>query len=194
MAIRTKRCNKCKKIKALSEFYPTKKYGKFGVVAQCKDCHSEQRKKKYRQLHPECTGKDYGKLIGHCKTCGKSFKVVKRFTNNDIKRGLRKFNECVSCAKKRYAAYNYKRTKRFMDFKRDYIIKHGGKCCICGYNDLSVMAVFDFHHTDPSKKEFELSTFIYRSSLKTDLTEWKHEIDKCVIVCSNCHRKIHSSF
>lgn len=32
----------------------------------------------------------------------------------------------------------------------------GGKCCICGYD--RCLSALEFHHTDPNKKDFTIST------------------------------------
>lgn len=61
----------------------------------------------------------------------------------------------------------------------------GGKCVCCGYNNY--VGALDFHHIDPLKKEFNIS------HLRTySLDKIKPELDKCVLVCSNCHREIHA--
>jgi len=61
----------------------------------------------------------------------------------------------------------------------------GGKCQFCGYS--KYIGALDFHHIDPKTKKFSLSMDqMYRS---WELT--LKELDKCVIVCSNCHREIH---
>ena len=59
----------------------------------------------------------------------------------------------------------------------------GGKCVICGYNK-SVRAL-QFHHVDPSQKDFGIS-----GSTKS-FEKLKPELDKCVLVCANCHAEIH---
>lgn len=67
---------------------------------------------------------------------------------------------------------------------RDRAIAHlGGKCRICGYNRCP--AAFDFHHIDPQGKDFNISEA---------LTSWERilpEIEKCELLCSNCHREVH---
>jgi hypothetical protein len=62
----------------------------------------------------------------------------------------------------------------------------GGKCVVCGYSrDIHAL---DFHHIDESTKEFGLSDRgMTRSWEKT-----KNEVLKCVLLCANCHREIHS--
>jgi len=58
------------------------------------------------------------------------------------------------------------------------------KCVKCGENHI---ACLDFHHIDPDKKEFTFAK-AYRS---LSIEKIKEEISKCIVVCSNCHRKIH---
>jgi hypothetical protein len=58
-------------------------------------------------------------------------------------------------------------------------------CSRCGEND---HVCLDFHHVDPTKKDINVSKL-------TTCGSWKRimkEIDKCVVVCANCHRKIHA--
>lgn len=62
----------------------------------------------------------------------------------------------------------------------------GSKCQCCGYNKCS--EALEFHHIDPSQKDFSISD----RDLTLDWDTVKKELDKCVLVCSNCHREIHS--
>jgi len=64
----------------------------------------------------------------------------------------------------------------------DYL---GGKCSNCGYNKCN--AALEFHHTDPTKKDKDYSNY------KTSFDKLKSELDKCVLLCANCHREHHSS-
>lgn len=62
----------------------------------------------------------------------------------------------------------------------------GSKCERCGY-DRCVEAL-EFHHTDPTKKDFNISS-------KGHTRSWNRvqaELDKCVMLCANCHREIHA--
>jgi len=64
----------------------------------------------------------------------------------------------------------------------------GGKCMICGY--CRDMKALDFHHLDESQKKFGLSDRgLTRSWEKT-----KEEVLKCVLLCANCHREVHSGY
>jgi len=74
-----------------------------------------------------------------------------------------------------------KRRKRLREMAVDY---KGGRCNVCGYD--KCIAALEFHHEDSAKKDFGLSDGLTRSWPKIQL-----ELDKCLLVCSNCHREIH---
>ena len=71
--------------------------------------------------------------------------------------------------------------------KYEYIMSKGGKCEICGYN--KNLAALDFHHLDPDQKDFQIDARKFANSKLSDL---KSELDKCIILCANCHRELHS--
>ena len=61
----------------------------------------------------------------------------------------------------------------------------GGSCSCCGYS--RHIAALQFHHKNPSLKEFNLSKHLKRS--------WENlrvELDKCVLLCANCHFEHHA--
>ena len=78
-------------------------------------------------------------------------------------------------------AVNRKRKK----LKKDLVEYKGGKCENCGYN--KCVAAMDFHHKDPKEKDFGLSCNGHTYSWKK-ITK---EADKCLLLCSNCHRELH---
>src|ERR1035437_963249 len=63
----------------------------------------------------------------------------------------------------------------------------GGKCCMCGYNKCT--EALEFHHLDKAEKEEKPSRVILRWSFDRA----KDELDKCILVCANCHREIHAA-
>lgn len=73
---------------------------------------------------------------------------------------------------------------RFRKDKKLYVASKGGKCEICGYD--RCQAAMDFHHKDPSQKDPNWR-FMRRWSKKRVLAE----IDKCMLVCRNCHAELH---
>lgn len=90
---------------------------------------------------------------------------------------------CQECTRlNKNSNYDYTVAWR-VNAKRKLVEYKGGKCCICGYNKCD--QALDFHHVDQSTKEFSISSRI-RSFSKI-----LEEVDKCILVCSNCHREIH---
>ena len=65
-----------------------------------------------------------------------------------------------------------------------WIEKLGGKCFDCGGVFHSCM--YDFHHVDPTEKEYAPASLLDRSP---EILE--KELSKCVLLCSNCHRFRH---
>jgi 5-methylcytosine-specific restriction endonuclease McrA len=61
----------------------------------------------------------------------------------------------------------------------------GSKCLVCGYNK-SVRAL-QFHHLDPIQKDFGIS-----GNTKS-FEKLKPELDKCVLLCANCHAEVHDN-
>lgn len=76
--------------------------------------------------------------------------------------------------------------KKRKSLKIQAIEYKGGKCEVCGYN--KCVEALEFHHKNPDEKEFGISR-------KGNTRSWekiKTEIDKCVLLCSNCHREVHA--
>ena len=85
---------------------------------------------------------------------------------------------CISCNQKHVNAATRKYKKEIVDYM-------GGKCCRCGYD--KCLHALDIHHTDPEQKDPNFKQM--RNILTADL---KRELEKCILVCSNCHREIHT--
>jgi predicted transcriptional regulator len=83
-------------------------------------------------------------------------------------------------AKKR-KALAYKRSKS--QYKQKCVDYLGGKCIICGYN--KSLKALEFHHRDPSKKDFPIS------GIRKSWDFTKKELNKCDLLCANCHREEH---
>lgn len=72
--------------------------------------------------------------------------------------------------------------------KADLIHVCGDKCNLCGYNKTN--SALEFHHIFPEQKSYGLSASGICHSLERDL----EEVEKCILVCANCHREIHENF
>ena len=61
----------------------------------------------------------------------------------------------------------------------------GGQCQVCGYN--KCVGALDFHHKDPLEKDFGIGHKGYTNSWE----KVKNELDKCLLLCKNCHSEEH---
>jgi hypothetical protein len=79
--------------------------------------------------------------------------------------------------KKAVVAYRQRQKRRAVEYL-------GGECQLCGY-DRCIRALA-FHHLDPTRKDFAVSHVTYK---------WeriREEVDKCILVCTNCHAELHA--
>ena len=102
----------------------------------------------------------------NCERCGKVMSPFER---------LRKY--CANCSLT---------TKRFR-LKAKCIQHKGGKCMICGYK--KCISALEFHHRIPSEKEFAISSAFGRDWFKIAI-----ELEKCDLLCANCHREVHAEW
>lgn len=144
----------------------------------CKKCYQEIRKRtkyKYIKRIPKENWKmseknknaieNYGKELT-CTICFKTYVYLKEKCNS--------LKVCTNCM------VNDRRIK----LKIKMVEYKGGKCEICGYN--KCMRALSFHHLNPSEKDFTVSGKHCR--------KWqavKQELDKCQLLCMNCHAEVH---
>lgn len=111
-------------------------------------------------------------LTRTCSKCG----AEKQYTF-EFFRVKNKTNQCRSCDSERVIEQQKERKLRWLEYK-------GGKCVKCGYNK-SVRSLH-FHHINPKEKDFTLCQYRCRS-----WEQIKAELDKCEILCANCHGELH---
>ena len=102
----------------------------------------------------------------HCKKCHSEYLKV-HYKNN----------------KQYYKDKAKKRNVNLQNWIKEY--KLSLKCKECGENH---PACLDFHHLDPNEKDLEISAAINNG---WNLERLLKEIEKCIVLCSNCHRKLH---
>lgn len=115
--------------------------------------------------------KKTGRLHSKCKECEREDK--RRWYQNhknepDVKEGFRQ----------RHSVYR-QQMKEFVGSCKSI------GCLICKEKELVCL---DFHHLDPSEKDFDIASGMLRYSKET----LENEMNKCVVLCSNCHRKVHA--
>lgn len=84
-------------------------------------------------------------------------------------------------ARRKYMAWVVSENRRKLKLRA--VEYKGGKCLLCGYSKCP--AALTFHHLDDAEKSFNITSKVL---------SWeriKVEIDKCILVCANCHAEIH---
>lgn len=95
------------------------------------------------------------------------------------KRGPGKSRFCSKACKNKHHVVLRRR-----ELKRLAIEYLGGACVQCGYT--RCREALEFHHKDPSQKKFGIAERGFTRSLHVV----KEELDKCFLLCANCHREL----
>jgi len=136
--------------------------------------------KKYKISHNYRSFKQIGKIeydeYRYCPKCEKNCLTTNFYKRRDKKNSS---TYCIKCT-------NSHTLERVQNLKMQMVEYKGGCCQICGYD--KYQGALEFHHLDPSKKDFNLSKLKVRKF--GELV--KNELDKCVMICSNCHREVHA--
>jgi hypothetical protein len=177
--VKIKRNAKEKIINALAEkgfdLVSGYKHTKSEIIIRCRKCNFEQALNKADYVHYfpiEC--KNCGTHI--CLQCGKEFIITSK----------RNRNFCYECAPLDENGTAYGKAK--LRYKKKLIMeRYGSACSKCGYNEC--FSALEFHHPNPLEKHPEYTPCeLIRIR---DLEKIYPELDKCVLLCSNCHRKVH---
>lgn len=124
-----------------------------------------------------------------CKKCN----IIQPITEFSVRDNKRRQYICKSCQKMvSNQWYLNNRQKQIDNIKRNNNLlrkkfqtwKTTLSCIICRENYVGCL---DFHHLDPSQKDFAISR-----NTGTSIPKLIKELDKCVVLCKNCHVKVHS--
>jgi transposase len=108
-----------------------------------------------------------GRLVSICPVHGETVFVARRGG------GFR-------CRKCRASAV----VKRRRSVKAALVAEAGGCCVRCGYD--RSLAALQFHHLDPTQKEFSVA----HRGVTRSLEAARVEARKCVLLCANCHAEV----
>ncbi len=119
-----------------------------------------------------------------CSKCKKSWPQTE-FTKAKSKRGFGAY--CKQC-RREYDTNKTKSGQRKQSYFKQIIsfYKSDLGCCRCSE---SHSCCLEFHHKDSSDKTTEVSSL---TGSKQNLVKISKEVAKCVILCSNCHKKLHA--
>lgn len=124
----------------------------------------EEEKQQLQKLYDQV-----GSLKKVAKMSGRSFQTVKKHVQSKGRAKNITGSQSVISWRKRT--------------KRKLIEYKGGECEMCGYNKCDT--ALQFHHKNPNEKDFSIS------GRSLSFERLKEEVDKCMLVCSNCHAEIH---
>jgi len=145
-------------------------------------------------------GKTWKTTRAERRTCGRDCEAIWR-SRNRVKSELDGTYTCSRCKTSKPVSEYYTNSKgaprsyckacdngltlvRQRNRKKEFVELKGGKCERCGYN--RCLGALEFHHMDPSKKEFQISK-------NRSLESMQEELDKCILLCANCHKEEHTS-
>jgi hypothetical protein len=128
-----------------------------------------------------------------CRQCHNQLTYCSFNRNNKNKDGLQDL--CRECGKTRFKQYYSLNKQRIIERTRQNSIKQYSiineylrsvkTCCSVCREDSHVC--LDFHHV--KEKSFNIGEAAHKGYT---LDKVKAEIEKCVVLCSNCHRKLHA--
>lgn len=132
-----------------------------------------------------------------CRKCELEKPLSDFYKDRQEKNYLRQFKDCKKCSNKRnrkiyFESYQTKYRQKLSNKeqhrhqlnKQKAVDLFSNKCLDC--NNSFPMQVYDFHHLDPTTKEKSPSQ-LWGHKWETI----KQELDKCVMLCANCHRLRH---
>lgn len=171
-------CKKCDKV-----FEPSKGLVNFCSM-QCRQAKAwtqEDKQKKSDALKLKLSDEESRKLLeiyDKTKSLTKTAQILGIHPKT-----VKKYVVVVKSEKKT----NYDHIKAWRQkIKIDLVNYKGGKCVSCDYD--KCISALEFHHLDPKEKDFSIG----ESGKTRAFEKMKEEVDKCVLVCANCHREIHA--
>jgi hypothetical protein len=93
----------------------------------------------------------------------------------------RGYYRCTRCSQD-HVAQRRRRVKRIL------VDEAGGRCQLCGYD--RCVSALQFHHLDPTQKDFALS----RQGVTRSIAEARTEARKCALLCANCHAEVEAGY
>ncbi len=136
----------------------------------CANCHREE----HERLHIKHIAISYSGL--DAKKCSKCT-IAQHFSEFYMLKTSKLYSHCKTCTKNDCNRRHRRAKQECVDYK-------GGGCLICGY--MKCLGAMEFHHRDPKEKDMGIG------SLYVVTPQIKEELDKCDMLCANCHREEHA--
>ena len=133
-------------------------------MKHCHKCNTNKPKTEFGKNKAKADG-----LQGECRSCRKIINNA-HYANSLTRRETIRRNQKQAYIDSREFITNYKLEN---------------PCIVCQEKEPCTL---DFHHLSEKDKSFTIASVIGSKSIKT----LKTEIEKCVVLCANCHRKVHA--
>jgi hypothetical protein len=207
---KTKVCRMCNVEKEVGEFI--KRSNRRNTVhSYCKECVNkigidQDRKLKKKLLEykgGECKNCGYKKYDGaldfhHVDVNTKDFSIAVN-RGKSIARLKEEVDKCIilcsNCHRIEHQRIRDETKKEYSllynkDMKRKFVEYAGGPVCAECKIEYKDLCALDFHHLNPEEKKFNLSRAMNGINITDRIAQ---EIDKCILICSNCHREKHAN-
>ncbi len=153
----------------------------------------EISKRYYKNKRAQGEGVSKGPVTKMCKKC-RTNQLHDWMKDAGRNEGGKYKHVCQACIRKEkrknWAKARYTGAAAFVrreKLKKKCIEYLGTKCQDCGLID-DCPVVYDFHHRDPKTKVCAIGKLLQRATFGQKLMT---ELDKCDLLCSNCHRRRH---
>lgn len=158
--------------------------------------HLQKHTKVAKELIKKARKLQFDNILYKCKICGNEFQPTTprhyfcsekcKIENRKIWNKEKYKNLSETDRLKRQNARMERRQIQRTKLRNHIIkLKEESKCVICGESDFRCL---QFHHNDRNKKESNITEFV---KMGCSIEKLQKEINKCKILCANCHSKLH---
>lgn len=147
----------------------------------CVEC-SLVKSRRYNKTKPRFAGWPELRRLAHAN--GETYYLGTPCKNDGNALRYTSDGACVWCKQRRNADYRPIESARKKAMKQRLVAERGGACEQCGIK--VPLPKFHFHHVDESTKEGNVAHLLNGTYQRA-----KHEADKCMLVCDDCHYAMH---
>jgi len=192
----TRFCKKChQNLPKTLEYFCPRKTDKSGFNLYCKECINKEKKEKRKKIREEWDkgGKIEGKDERKCTICKIIYPSTSDYFGKHSTSHIGLDTYCKICRKSKGRENYYKNKEKWnnthnktAEIKKQKILEIKNNSSGCVKCKEKRHYLLDFHHIDPKTKIFQISQGEGKGWNKV-----LEEIEKCVLLCSNCHRELH---
>ena len=137
-----------------------------------------------------CGNNNYKHLIFHHTDASIKENNISYIINKKYNKIEKEIKKCILLCNNCHRELHFKNNIKYNDTRetKSLLLNIKNKNCYkCGYNKCD--AALTFHHTNKNEKSFLISDIKRIKTLQNLKEEIVNEINKCIILCSNCHNE-----